>query len=117
MYFCWDNGGRKDIIGSLSGDVFERRLSIRSEPFSILNCADVTNFVSLRVFSLTETICAKFCLKSRLKSEMSPRPVDVRHSKTSQLKLPHNGIDGRTDGWLDEYQTFIGWSKYYWTSR
>ena len=56
------------IIGSLSSDVFKRRTSTGSEPFSILNCLDATKFALLRVFTLKETICANFCLKSRLRS-------------------------------------------------
>ena len=100
MHFSWDNRGRTDIIGSSSSDVSERRTSTGSAPFSIFNCLDATKFVLLRVFTLIETICAKKCLKSRLKAQecKSLSPVDVRHSKTSQPKLPHNRMDGRTDG-------------------
>ena len=45
MHFFWDNRGRKDIIGSFSSDVFERRTSIGSQPFSSLNCLDAIKFV------------------------------------------------------------------------
>ena len=41
----------------------------------------------LSVWTLKETICPKFCSKSRLKSAKGPPPVDVRRSKTSLLKV------------------------------
>ena len=97
MHFSWDNLGRKDIIGSFSSDVFQPRTSTASELFSILNCLDATKFVLLRVFILTEAICAKICLNITAQECKSLRPVNVPYSKTSQLKLPHNGTDGRTD--------------------
>ena len=74
-------------IGSLSGDVFERRTSTGSEPFSLLICLDATKFVFLSVFTLKETICPRICSKSRPISAKTPLPVDVRRSKTSLLKL------------------------------
>ena len=54
----------KKIIGSLSSDIFERRMSIESEPFSLLICLDTTKFVLLHVivFSLMETIWSKIYL-------------------------------------------------------
>ena len=76
------------ILGSLSSDVFERRTSTGSDPFSLLISLDATIFVLPSVLILTETICPKICSKSRLKSAKSPFPVDVRRSKTSLLKLP-----------------------------
>ena len=48
------------VIGILSSEVFERRTSIGSEPFSLLICLDATKFLLLSVFTLTETICPKF---------------------------------------------------------
>ena len=53
---------------SLSGDVFERRTSTGSEPFSLLICLGANKFVLLSVFTLKETICPNICSKSRLKS-------------------------------------------------
>ena len=47
--FFFSNRGRNDIIESLSSDVFERRTSTGSEPFSISNYLDATKFVLLRV--------------------------------------------------------------------
>ena len=54
---------------------------------SLLICPDATKFVWLSVFTLRETICPKFCSKSRLKCAKSPLPVDARPSKTSLLLL------------------------------
>ena len=80
---------RIEKIGSLSSDVFERRPSTGSEPFSLLISLDATVFILPSVLILIETICAKIYLKSRLKSAKRPLPVDVRRSKTSLLKLPN----------------------------
>ena len=77
------------LIGSLSSDVFERRTSTGSEPFSLLVSLDATVFILPSVLILKETICPKICSKSRLKCAKSPFPVDVRRSKTSLLKLPN----------------------------
>ena len=79
-------------IGSLSSDVFERRTSTGSEPFSLLISLDATVFVLPIGLILVETICPKMCSKSRLKCAKSPFPVDVRRSKTSLLKLPINTV-------------------------
>ena len=79
-------------IGSLSSDVFERRTSTGSEPFSLLVSLDATVFILPSVLILKETICPKICSKSRLKCAKSPFPVDVRRSKTSLLKLPNIAI-------------------------
>ena len=97
--FFWDNLGRKDIIRSLSSAVFEPRTSTGSEPFSILNCLDATKFVLLRVFTLIETICAKNCLKSRLKNAK----VYVRLMCVTQKRRSFNSlITGWTNGRMDE---------------
>ena len=76
-------------IGSLSSDVFERRTSTGSKPFSLLISLDATVFLLPSVLILIETICPKICSKSWLKSAKRPLPVDVRRSKTSLLKLPN----------------------------
>ena len=86
------------LIGSLSGDVFERRTSTGSEPLSLLMCLDATVFVLLSVVILIETICPKICSKTLLKSSKRPLPVDVRRSKTSLLKLPNVGLEEREVG-------------------
>ena len=97
MHFFWDNRGRKDIIGSFSSDVFERRTSTGSEPFSILNCLDAIKFVLLRVFAIIEAICANICLKSRLKSAK----VYVRLMSVTQRRSLNSLITGWTDGQTD----------------
>ena len=83
-----ERGSMTVVIGSLSSDVFERRTSTGSEPFSLLISLDVTIFLLPSVLIVIETICSKICSKTRLKSAKSPLPVDVRRSKTSLLKLP-----------------------------
>ena len=76
-------------IGSLSNDVFQRRTSTESVPFSLLICLDAAKFVWLSVFTLIETTCLRICSKSQPKSAKTQLPVDVRRSKTSLLKLPN----------------------------
>ena len=76
------------ILGSLSSDVFERRTSTGSEPFSLLISLYATLLILPSVLILIETICPKICSKSRLKCAKRPFPVDMRRSKTSLLKLP-----------------------------
>ena len=46
-------------IGSLSGNVLDRRMSTGSEPFPPLKYLDATKFVLLSFFALVETICQK----------------------------------------------------------
>ena len=77
----------------LSSNVFERRTSTLSEPFSLLIYLDATKFVLLSVFTLIETICPKICSNSRPKGAKSPLPVDVHRSRTSLLKLPIGTAD------------------------
>ena len=75
---------------SLSNDVFERRTSTGSGPFSFLDDGFAQIFsqiVSIRVKKLSNTNC----IASRhITREKSSLPVDVRCSKTSLLKLPNN---------------------------
>ena len=94
MHFFWDNLGRKDIIGSLSSDIFEPRTSTGSELkllWRYLNC------ITKSLYPYRDDL-RKHLFKITAQECKSPRPVDVCHSTTSQLKLPRNGIDGRTDG-------------------
>ena len=77
----------KQIVGSLSSDIFELRTSTGSQPFSLLIFLDTTKFVLLSFFTLIETICSNICSKSRIKSAKILLPVDVHRSKTSLLKL------------------------------
>ena len=79
-------------IGSLSNDVYERRTSTGSGPFSSLDdgFAQIFNqIVSIRVKKLSNT---NFISSRHIKREKSSLPVDVRRSKTSLLKLPNVSI-------------------------
>ena len=70
-------------IGSLINDVFERRTSTGSGPFSSLDdgFAQIFNqIVSIRVKKLSNT---NFISSRHIKREKSSLPVDVRRSKTS----------------------------------
>ena len=78
----------EELLGSLSRDVFERRTSTGSEPFSLVISLYATVFVLPSVLILKGTICPKICSEARLKCAKSLFPVDVRRSKTSLLKLP-----------------------------
>ena len=77
------------LTGSLSNDVFERRTSTGSCPFSFLGDSFAQIFsqiVSIRVKKLSNTNC----IASRhITREKSSLPVDVHCSKTSLLKLPN----------------------------
>ena len=57
------DGTAFNLIGSLSSDVFERRTSTGSEPFSIFKYLDASKSVWLSVFTLTEMICPKIFFK------------------------------------------------------
>ena len=46
----------REILGSLSSDVFERRTSTGSEVFSLLTCLDDIKFVFLSFFTVIEAI-------------------------------------------------------------
>ena len=72
-------------LGSLSSDVFERRTSTGSEPFSLFKGLDDTKSVLLSDSTLTERICSKICSKSWLEIAKSPLPFDLRCSQTSVL--------------------------------
>ena len=75
----------REFIGT---DVCERRKSNGSELFAILSHDFEQIFghiVSVRVKSLSNTDLAS---SRHLKREKGSRPVDVRRSKTSLLKLP-----------------------------
>ena len=87
--YFWCVINRASELGSLSSDVFERRTSTGSKPFSLLVSLDATIFVLPSVLIPKETICPKICSKSRLKCAKSPFPVDVHRSKTTLLKLPN----------------------------
>ena len=77
-------------LGTLSKDVFERRTSTGSEAFSLFICLDANKLVLLSFFSLLKTIYPRVSTKPLPNDTKSPRPVDVRPSKTLLLKLPIN---------------------------
>jgi len=60
----YESTGKK--LGTLSSDIFERRTSTGSEPFSLLISLDATIFLLPSVFIIIETICPKICSKTRL---------------------------------------------------
>ena len=51
------------LLGSLSNDVFERRTSTGSEPFSLFICLDANKLVLLSFFSLLKTIYLRVSTK------------------------------------------------------
>ena len=61
--------GHGHLLGSLSSDVFERRTSTGSEPFSLLISLGATVFVLLSVLTYRDDLP---------KNSKSPLPVDVR---------------------------------------
>ena len=81
--------GKRNIIGNLSKDVFERRTSTGSEAFSLLICLDANKFVLLSFFSLIKTIYQRVSTEPLPNDAKSPLPVEVRRSKTLLLKLPN----------------------------
>ena len=76
------------LLESLSKDVFERRMSIGSEVFSIFICLDADKFVLPSFFSLIKTIYPRVSTKPLPNDAKSPLLVDFRRSKTLLLKLP-----------------------------
>ena len=82
--------GLSVILGSLSNDVFERRTSTGSCPFSFLGDGFAQIFsqiVSIRVKKLSNT---NYIASRHTTREKSSLPVDVRCSKMSLLKLPND---------------------------
>ena len=69
-------------LGSLSKDVFERRMLTRSEAFSLFKGLDADKFLLLSFSSLIETIYPRVSTKPLSNDAKSPLPVDVRCSKT-----------------------------------
>ena len=76
------------LLGSLSKDVFERRVSIGNEAFSIFICLDANKFVLPSLFCLVKTIYPRVSTKPLPNDAKSPLSVDFRRSKTHLLKLP-----------------------------
>ena len=78
----------REILGTLSKDVFGRRTSTGSEAFSLFICPDANKLVLLSFFSLLKTIYPRVSTKPLPSDAKSSLPVDVRRSKTLLLKLP-----------------------------
>ena len=76
------------MLGTLSKDIFERRTSTGSQPFSLFICLDANKLVLLSFFSLLKTIYPRVSTKPLPNDAKSSLPVDVRRSKTLLLKLP-----------------------------
>ena len=76
------------LLGSLSKDVFERRMSTGSEAFSLFICLDANKLVLLSFVSLLKTIYPRVLTKPLPNDAKSPLQVDVRRLKTLLLKLP-----------------------------
>ena len=78
------------LLGSLSNNVFERRTSTGSGPFSFFDggfAQILSQIASITVKKLRNT---NFISSRHVKRENTSLPVDVRRSKTSLLKLPIN---------------------------
>ena len=80
---------KRELIGNLSKDVFERRTSTGSEAFSLLICLDANKFVLLSFFSLIKTIYQRVSTEPLPNDAKSSLPVEVRRSKMLLLKLPN----------------------------
>ena len=79
-------------MASLSKDVFERRTSTGSEPFSLFICRDANKFVLLSFFSLMNRICLRDSTEPLPNDAKGLLPVDVRRSKTRLLKFPNSSV-------------------------
>ena len=89
--FMLDIVRRRMLFNYLSNDVYERRTSTGSGPFSFLEDGfhqTVSQIVSVRVKKPSNT---NFISSRHIKREKCSLPVDVRRSKTSLLKLPNRG--------------------------
>ena len=76
------------LLGSLSNDVFERRTSTGSEPFSFLKYLEATKFVLLSFFALIETICKKYLSKiTAQECNMSTSGWRASHKNVAALTL------------------------------
>ena len=71
------------LLGSLSKDVFEQRMSIGTEAFSIFTCLDANKFVMLSLFPLVKKIYPRVSTKPN--DTKSPLPVNFRRSTTLWL--------------------------------
>ena len=94
MHFFWDNLGR----------IKQRRFSATqvNRKWAIFHFKLPWRYqicITKRKYPYRDDLRKKL-FKIKAQECKSLRPVDVRHSKTSQLQLPHNGMDGPTDAWM-----------------
>ena len=76
------------LLGSLSNDVFERRTSTGSGLFSFFEGGFAQIFSQIACITVKKLRNTNFISSRHVKRENTSLPVDVRHSKTSLLKLP-----------------------------
>ena len=81
-------GFRKDSLGSLSNNVFERRTSTGSDLFSFFDGGFAQIFSQIASIIVKKLRNTNFISSRHVKRENTSLPVDVRRSKTSLLKLP-----------------------------
>ena len=78
-----------EIIGSLSNNVFERRMSTGSGLFSFFDGGFPQIFSQIASIKVKKLRNTNFISSRHVKRENTSLPVDVRRSKTSLLKLPN----------------------------
>ena len=76
-------------IGSLSSNGFERRTSTGSGLFSFFDGGFAQIFSQIASITVKKLRNTNFISSRHVKRENTSLPVDVRHSKTSLLKLPY----------------------------
>ena len=91
---CWNNvvtiRNNFATIGSLSSNVFERRTSTGSGLFfSFFDGGFAQIFSQIASITVKKLKNTNFLSSRHVKRENTSLPVDVRHSKTSLLKLPN----------------------------
>ena len=79
--------GLKGLIGSLSSNVFERHTSTGSGLFSFFDGGFAQIFSQIASITVKKLKNTNFISSRHVKRENTSLPVDVRHSKTSLLKL------------------------------
>ena len=84
----WALGVTHLILGSLSGNVFERRTSTGSGLFSFFEGGLAQIFSQIASITVKKLRNTNFISSRHVKRENTSLPVDVRRSKTSLLKLP-----------------------------
>ena len=80
-------------VESLSSNVFERRTSTGSGLFSFFDGGFAQIFSQIASITVKKLRNTNFISSRHVKRENTSLPVDVRHSKTSLLKLPNDDKD------------------------